>query len=328
MPIAVVTGCNGFVGSHLVELLIEKGYDVHGIVRSSSNLQWLKDKKITLHKTGLADVDTLRPIMQQANYVFHIAGVVSSKTKKGFYLGNVETTENVLKACLNAPNIKKVLVTSSLAATGPTKKGFPVNEESPLQPITTYGKSKLEQENMVHTYYDKLPITIIRPPAVYGPRDSEIFLFFKTINSGLFTQVGFDDKSLSLVHAKDLVKGMFLAATNEKSAGETYFLGSDPAEYDWPLVGKISTDAVARKVFTVKVPHALLYVVGGIAQVVGKFGKKPPTLSWEKAEEIVQSSWSCSSKKAKEELGYEEEIPLEQGIHETIKWYKEQGWMS
>ncbi len=327
MSVAVVTGANGFVGSHLVDLLLEKKEEVHCIVRKTSNLQWLEGKNVTLHTCGLADLEALKPIMQQADFVYHIAGVVSSKTKEGFYKGNVGTTKNVLEACLGAKHLKKVLITSSLAATGPTKRGHPVSETSPLNPVTTYGFSKQEQEKVAHSYDDRLPITIIRPPAVYGPRESEIFLFFKTINSGLFTQVGFDEKSLSLVHGKDLVNGMWLAANSDKSTGETYFIGSHPAEYDWPLVGKISAEAAGKKILTLKVPHTLLYIVGGVSQFFGKFSKKPPTLSIEKASEISQSSWSCSSQKAMDELGYKEQYTIKEGIEETITWYKQQKWL-
>ncbi len=326
-PIAVVTGANGFVGSHLVDLLLEKQFVVRCIIRSTSNLQWLEGKNVELYKCGLTNVEALKEPLDGAAYVFHIAGAVSAKKAEGFYKGNVETTRNILEAALGNSTIKKILVTSSLAATGPTDKGKPVDEQSPCNPMTTYGFSKLEQEQMVKTYMDRLPITIVRPPAVYGERDTDIFLFFKAISKGVFTQLGFSSKSLSLVHAKDLVHGMYLAATYEGSSGETYFLGSEQPEYEWPDIARISGEILGKKPVRVRVPHMALLLIGRVNRAFKGFMSKPPTLSYEKAQEIIQPSWSCRSDKAMKELGYKEQRTIEEGIRQTIEWYKKEGWL-
>jgi len=328
MPISVVTGANGFVGSHLVDYLLEKGDEVHCIIRKTSNTQWLDGKPVTLHRCGLTDTEALKPIVQPADFVYHIAGVISSKTSEGFYEGNVGTTRNLLEAALGAPQLKSITVTSSLAAVGSTKVGQPLVESAPYQPINNYGKSKHQQEDLLHTYDDRLPITIIRPPAVYGPRDTALFVFFNTVNSGLFSMAGFGKKTLSLVHARDLVHGIWLAANSKAARGQTYFISSVQPEYDWPHIARLVKKAVNRKVLSIRVPHALIYLVGGVSQFLGKFKSKPPILTIEKAQEIAQPSWSCSPQKAVEELGYKETYSLEKGIPETITWYKENGWMS
>lgn len=327
MPISIVTGANGFVGSHLVDYLLEKGEEVHCIIRKTSNTQWLDDKPVILHRCGLTRTEDLRPIMQKADYIYHIAGVISSKTSEGFYQGNVETTRNLLEAAIGAPNLKRITVTSSLAAVGSTDVGNPLVESAPYKPLNNYGKSKKQQEELLHTYTDRLPITIIRPPAVYGPRDSALFVFFNTVNSGLFSTAGFSKKTLSLVHSRDLVHGIWLAANKEVGKGATYFISSQQAEYEWPHIARLSKKAVGRKVVSIRVPHAVIYGVGAVSQFLGKFKKKPPILTIEKAQEIAQPSWSCSPQKAVEELGYEEAYSLETGIPETITWYKENGWM-
>lgn len=328
MPISIVTGANGFVGSHLVDYLLEKGEEVHCIIRKTSNTQWLDGKQVTLHRCGLTDTEALRPIAQKADYIYHIAGVISSKTPEGFYQGNVETTRNLLEAAMGAPNLKRITVTSSLAAVGSTAVGKALIENAPYKPINNYGKSKQQQEELLHTYQDRLPITIIRPPAVYGPRDTALFVFFKTVNSGLFSMAGFSKKTLSLVHARDLVHGIWLAGNVEAGKGQTYFISSVQAEYDWPHVARLVKKALNKTVFSIRVPHAVIYLAGGISQFLGKFKKKPPILTLEKAQEIVQASWSCDPQKAVEELGYKESYSLETGIPETINWYKEKGWMS
>ena len=223
--ISVVTGGNGFVGSHLVDLLLEKGHHVKCIVRKSSNLQWLKDKNVEIINCGLNDKENLKVILKDADYLFHVAGVVKAKKPEGYYEGNVEPTKNLLDVVLEVnPQIKKVLIVSSLTACGPAKLNKPCTEETEPHPLTNYGKSKLAQEELAKTYMKKLPITIVRPPAVYGERDTEIYLYFKTYKAGLMTLIGFNDKQVSLIHVLDLVNGIYLAAINENPAGKIYSL--------------------------------------------------------------------------------------------------------
>lgn len=328
-PIAVVTGANGFVGSHLIDFLLEKGWKLRGIVRSSSWTGWLDGKDIELHRCGLADADALVKVFAGAEYVFHIAGVVKSKKKEGFYKGNVDTTERVMQAASRVKGIKRIMITSSLAATGPSDFGEAVDERTPCEPINAYGESKLAQEQMAKRYAEKhqLPITIVRPPAVYGPRDGEILLFFKTIKQGLSTEVGRRSKELSLVHVRDLVRGMYLATTRPEGAGETYFLGSEK-QYTWTQLGKLSAKLLDKKPFTLRLPHWLVHIVSAVSELGSTFSKKAPTLNLEKMKEIRQAAWTCDSSKARQELGYyENPVPFEAGIRDTLEWYKEKGWL-
>lgn len=138
----------------------------------------------------------MREAFKGANYIYHVAGVVKSKTKEGYFRGNVETTRNLLEVAIeNSTTIKRFLVVSSQTVSGPSTKGNPVNEETKCNPITTYGRSKLEEEKLVLSYKDKLPITICRAPAVYGERDTEIFIYFNTFSKGLTTTIGFEKKN-------------------------------------------------------------------------------------------------------------------------------------
>jgi nucleoside-diphosphate-sugar epimerase len=327
--IAVVTGANGFVGSHLVELLLQKGFAVRCIIRKGSNTKWLKDLDIELFDCGLLDPNLLKPVFEGASYVFHIAGVVNAPTKKEFFDGNVLTTKNVLEAALDNPTIKKILITSSLAATGPSaRSGEPLTENTVCQPINAYGLSKLEQEKLVATYTDKLPLVVIRPPAVYGPRDTEIFLFFETVKKGILPLLGlFGHKTLSLVHVKDLVNGMFMAANSEQTNGQTYFISSFK-EYNWLTTGSLIAEALGcKKPISIRVPHAMVYVVASFGQLAAKLTKKKVDLDIERAKQVLAPSWYCSPEKAHKDFGYTELIPIEEGLKETADWYKSQKWL-
>jgi dihydroflavonol-4-reductase len=325
--IAVVTGANGFVGSHLVDNLLAKGWKVRCIVRKSSDLKWLLNKNIELFDCGLFDKDGLRKAFSGANYVFHVAGVVKSKSKEGYYKGNVETTRTLLETALeNKSSLKRFLVVSSQTVTGPSLKDKPVDENSECKPITTYGKSKLEEEKLALSFKDKLPVTICRAPAVYGERDTEIFIYFNTFSKGLTTTIGFNKKELSLIHAVDLVEGFYLAAVSEKAVGQIYFISSEKF-YTWEEINSITSKVLNKKPIIIKVPHFLVYTIAAIAQFFALFSTKPATLNIEKAKDITQQFWTCDTGKAMRELGYKQKISIEEGIKRTCDWYKEMKWM-
>lgn len=325
--ISVVTGANGFVGSHMVDYLLEQGHHVKCIVRKTSNLRWLKGKKVEIIDCGLFDKNQLKSVLKQVDFLFHIAGVVKSKKKEGYFKGNVETTKNLLEVVSEVnPNISRIIITSSLTACGPSLNNKPCTEDMQSHPITTYGKSKLEQERAAKAYMNRLPITIVRPPAIYGERDTEIYLFFKTFQKGLMTLIGFDKKQLSIIHVSDLVKGIYKAAISEKAKGETYFISSEKL-YDWNQIGDITEDALGKKAIRIKIPHTIVYAIAGVAQFFALFSSKAATFNLEKARDFVQPAWTCSPKKAMEDFGFHQEVSLSDGIKRTINWYRENNWL-
>ena len=325
--IAVVTGANGFVGSHLVDLLLEQNFKVRCIVRKTSNLKWLINKDIEIYDTGLFDNEGLRKAFKDAEYIFHVAGVVKSKRPEGYFKGNVETTRNLLETALEyKQKIKRVLIVSSSTAAGPSLDEKPVNEKSECHPITTYGRSKLAEEKLAQTYMDRIPITICRAPAVYGERDTEILIFFKTFDKGLMTTIGFDKKLVSLIHVCDLVNGFLLAALNDKAAGEVYFISSEKY-YTWQEVGEVTSNIMKKNPVKVKVPHSVVFSIAAIAQFFAMFNHNPATLNIEKAKDITQKLWICDTGKAIRDLNYHQKISIEEGIKRTVEWYKEMKWI-
>ena len=326
-PIAVVTGANGFVGSHLVDILIAKGFLVRCIVRESSNLQWLESKDIEIFNCGLFDKDALSVALTDAKYVYHVAGAVKAKNEDGYFKGNVETTRTLLEAAMEKKDsIKRFLVLSSQTVTGPSLNGNPVTEATECKPITTYGRSKYEQEKLVLSYDDKLPVTICRAPAVYGERDTEIFIYFQNFAKGLTTTIGFDKKVLSLIHVIDLVEGFYKAAVSENTIGKVYFISSENF-YSWSEVNAVTSKVLNRKVIKIPVPHFLVYTIAAFAQFFSMFSSQAATLNLEKAKDIVQHAWICDTSKAMREFGYKQNISIEEGINRTVEWYKAMNWI-
>lgn len=324
---AVVTGANGFVGSHLVDILLANNYKVRCIIRKTSNTRWLDGKDVEIFTCGLSDKEGLRKCFANTDYIFHVAGVVKSKKPEGYFYGNVELTRNLLETALEfKETIKRLVIVSSQTACGPSLNGKPITEEDECKPITTYGRSKLAEEKLALSFKEKLPITICRAPAVYGERDTEIFIFFQTFNKGLMTTIGFNKKLVSLIHVKDLVSGFLLAAESQNAAGETYFISSEKY-YTWEEVGEVTSRVMQKKPFKVKVPHFIVYTIAAIAQFFSLASSKAATLNIEKAKDITQAAWICDTSKAIRDLGYRQNISLEEGIKLTVDWYKKMKWI-
>ncbi len=161
-----------------------------------------------------------------------------------------------------------------------------------------------------------------------GPREADIFTFFKAVNTRLCPMIGSGkEPELSLVHVRDLVRGMIDAAEADTTAGQTYFLGSDDY-YSWRQIKAATTAALGKKALTVPIPRALVGVIGAAVEGVSKlFGHYPP-LNREKAREILKAAKMCSHEKAHRHFGYRPEVSLEEGVRETIAWYKAEGWLN
>ena len=326
--IAIVTGANGFVGSHLVDYLLMKNFELRCIVRKSSNLRWLKNKNVIIFDCGLFNKDGIRKAFNGANYIFHVAGVVKAKNEAGYFRGNVEATKVLLEVAEEfKENIKNFLIVSSQTVSGPSSSiNNPVNEETDCKPLTTYARSKLKQEQVTLAFKEIFPVTICRAPAIYGERDTEIFIYFQVFNRGLTTMIGFDKKELSLLHVADLVEGLYLAAISDKANGEIYFISSEKF-YTWDEVGQITSKVLNKKAFRIRLPHFIVFTVAAFAQFFAMFSSKPATLNIEKAKDLTQRYWTCDTSKAIRDLGYSQKISIEEGIKRTCDWYKQMKWI-
>ncbi|MBL0175860.1 MAG: NAD-dependent epimerase/dehydratase family protein [Ignavibacteria bacterium] len=326
--IACVTGATGFIGSHLADSLLAQGYTVRTLVRKTSNRRWIQGKNIECIEGDVRDPASLHTFLAGADYIFHIAGVVKARAPEEYFLGNDTATRHMLEAARDhAPALRRFLFVSSQTAAGPAPSADrPLTEDMPANPITTYGRSKIAAETTVQSFTGIVPWTIVRPPAVFGPRDTEIFIYFQTIAKGLNSLIGFGEKRLNLISTEDLVRGIILAATAEVSLHQTYYLASTQA-YTWPEVGRISAKLLAKRTVTVRLPHGLVYSVAAVAQLAAALQRKPATLNLEKARDITRQYWLCDSSKALRDLGWRDEVPLEEAIRRTIAWYREQGWL-
>jgi nucleoside-diphosphate-sugar epimerase len=324
---ALVTGANGFVGSHLVEALLNKGYEVFCLVRKTSNLSFLSGLETEYRYGDITEVESLRKALEGVDFVFHLAGLTRAKNKEDYFKANAQGTKNLIQTCLEInSHIKKFVYVSSQAAVGPCKDFYPLNEDAKCEPITDYGRSKLQGEKEVLSFKEKFPVTIVRPPAVYGPRDKDILFFFQTVNKRIIPLFGFKESYISLIYVKDLTRGIILTAENQKSSGQIYFI-ADEKVYSWTEAGKIIQKSLGIRAFKLRIPKFFLFTFASFSEMVSHLKGESALVNLQKANELSQRYWLCDISKAKNELGFSPEYDLEKGALETIKWYKENKWL-
>jgi nucleoside-diphosphate-sugar epimerase len=324
---ALVTGATGFIGSHVAEALVRRGLKVLCTVRPTSDRTWLQGLDVTLVEGDVTDRDSLIPAVSVADYIFHVGGITKAKKESMYYKVNADGSRVLYEVCLeHNPHVKKIVHVSSLAAAGPSEVGRPRMETDPPRPLTIYGRSKFEGEKYALEYMKSLPITILRPPAVYGPREKDILFYFQAMRRHLRPMVGFKPKYLSLIYVRDLVRAIMLAAESPRSAGEVYFV-DDGRIRTWTEFAGTIHEHLPTWTFPVTVPESLLTVVAFVAEFLAQFSPRPALLNRQKMIELRQVAWTCSSEKIRRELGFEPEYTLERGCAETIQWYREQGWL-
>jgi nucleoside-diphosphate-sugar epimerase len=266
-------------------------------------------------------VESLLDVVGDFDYIFHLAGLTKSCSENDFFCINAKGTENLIKAVSKKNSkLKRFIYLSSLSAAGPSKNGTPIQEDSVPSPVSNYGKSKLEGENAVLKYNDLIPITILRPPAVYGPRDKDLLVFFKMIKKGIFADWG--KCYYSLLYVDDLVQGIILSAVSRDAEGKIYFLSDKRFYTNEEIVNEISS-ALNTKVLRLKLPRFIMPFCSFIGERTNKHG----IINRDKMRELNHSHWICNAEKARKEIGFIPKVGIKEGIKWTADWYRIHRWL-
>jgi nucleoside-diphosphate-sugar epimerase len=327
---SLVTGSTGFIGSHLAEMLKAEGHDVRLLVRNEKRLfPELREGYEVVKGDVTQDPDALKDAVKDCDYVFHVAGLIKGRKQTEFNAVNAHGTRNLCEAVKRAElNPKRFVLCSSLAAIGPCEDSRDViTEDRTPHPVTFYGRSKLLGEKFARQYMDDFPITIIRPPAVYGPRDTGILEFFQFMAKGYSLQLGNKEKVFSMVHGKDVALGLMQSALHEAAAGETFFVTNpEPYPMSWTmeLLREILKPSRNK---TLKAPEWVARAYARVNDLIQVITRKPMLPNSDKMRELLPPYWVCSGEKAQRVFAYKPKIDVREGMHETAEWYKKEGWI-
>ena len=323
----LITGSNGFIGSHLVERLLTQNCQVRCLVRKASVLKWIEHLPIELVHGDITDFSSLAPLISNVDYIYHLGGVLRTNKESEFFKVNCDGTKNLLEACRQQnPSLKRFIYVSSQAAAGPSNSGTPLTEADTPAPISMYGKSKLRAEEIVLDVQNIFPVTIIRPPAVYGPRDDDILGVFKYIKLGIKPLVGNQEKMVSIIYIADLVRGIHIAGEHPQAENEIFFI-SNRNGYSWIEIEDTIARVMKKKTLTIRLPEFVLDIMANLSEQMAGIFRNPAILNRDKAAEMKQNYWLIDSTKAESKLGFVSQISLGQGIEETYQWYRLQGWL-
>ena len=324
---ALVTGASGFVGSHLVDRLLREGIEPVCLVRATSRLRWLEPLGVERRVADLESPDGLVRAMDGVDYVFHAAGLLRARTAEAYDAVNVEGTRRLLDAVERADvGLRRFVYVSSLAAVGPCPSAEPLDESAEPRPINHYGASKLAAEQMVLGARERLPVTVVRPPAVYGSRDETLLsLFVIAQRYGLAPIIGSPGKELTMVHVADLADCLWRAATTDAAEGEVYFVGS--GDHTWAEVVDALESAIGRRLRRWRIPRWLAILVGEVGELRWTLTGRPQVISRRKVRDLLQTRWTCSWATAGRDLGYRPRVALADGLRETAQWYADHGWL-
>ena len=324
----LITGASGFVGYHLIEAALANGLEVFAAVRKSSNVTHLQHLPIQFTYPDFSNISALQKELEEKrySYIIHAAGTTKAKTQEEYNEVNADNTFHLFKAAeLTNGFIKKIVFLSSLAAIGPLNSiNARITEATMPSPITAYGRSKLLAEQKVASL--NIPLIILRPTAVYGPREKDIFIFFKTLNSGFEPYIGKTPQELSFVYVKDLAQLSLNAIFAPDFIKQAYNItdGHSYSRYD---LANLSKPLLYKKTLKVHLPLGVVKIIASVLEKTYVLFNQTPALNKEKLSELTAINWTCNIEKAQKELNFSPVYDLKKGLSETFEWYKQEKWL-
>ncbi|MBN2194277.1 MAG: NAD-dependent epimerase/dehydratase family protein [Polyangiaceae bacterium] len=325
----LLSGGSGFLGSHIAEQLSLAGRRVRALVRKSSDTRFLATLPgVELVDASMADRDAIVRAAAGVTAIVHCAGLVKARTEEEYYRVNVGGTENMLAAAVAAaPGLRRFVHVSSLTVAGPSDhQGTPVTADTPPRPLTAYGRSKRAAERVVLAKKDELPVTILRPAAIYGPRDREILAFFKAVQARVLPYFGSTQNRMSMVHGADAGAACIAAIEADVASGAVYFIDDGAVHTMAELIEAVEGALGKRAFLRMPLPEFLVRTVAFGSELYGKATDQAQMLTRDKCNELFRQ-WVCDGAPARRDLGWEPKIEIREGIRRTAAWYREAGWI-
>ncbi len=313
----------------MAEALVRQKAKVKLLVRSTSRLPFEPASSMELCYGDVTDLESLRKAVRGVKIVYHLAGLLRGADFSAYEKVNAEGTKNVCRAAETEKGIKRLVYVSSLSAAGPSTKGGEIDEKMVCHPVSFYGQTKRMGEEIVLSYRRKFEVTILRPGAVYGPRETDIFEYFKMVRQGLVVNNGDGTQKVSFIYVEDLVEAILLAAHSSKAKGQIYFV-SDGKSLDWNELSAHIGWELKKPYKTFNVPLGIVRMVASLGDLFARCTGKsflPPIVSSDKIKEGQATGWVCSNRKIQRELGFKPKFDIRRGIKKAVEFYHSADWL-
>ncbi len=321
-----MTGASGFVGGHLVEALRQIGAEPRALVRSSSQVALLDSLGVEQVLGSFEDVSSLERAVTGVDVVLHLAAATRARTEQEYRAANVDAPRALIEAMRRArPRPRRLVYMSSMAAAGPSQAGRPVAESDPPRPITVYGRSKLAGEQLVLEADDAFDVGVIRAPAVYGPRDRDLLIYFRLVQGGLLPLPAGPDRWIQLVHVADLARALVAAARAAEVSG--VYQVAEPRAYRWAEVAGMIERVLRRRALRLSVPRWSVWMGAALVEASAAMVGRASIFNRDKVRELLAAGWLCETERARRELDWTPRWELEEGLRDTVRWYREHGYL-
>ncbi len=334
---ALITGANGFVGSHLTTYLATRGYEVTALILRGTDTYVLSQlhpslENVIVVEGNILDTASLSTLIEPVDYIFHLAGVIRGYSQHDYDRINLVGTQNVIRTCCEVnPNLKRLVIASSMLATFTGTIENPSCEDEPGLPLPRdfYGISKYKLERFAQTCFDQLPISIVRPCPVFGPGDMVSLGLFKAVKMGLKLSYPGKKRFFSFIDVEDLVRAIYLCSIRKEAVGEIFHISSNSL-ITWEdlqeLIGYYIFNRKYGSLVGVPIPDFLYHIIAIVAEAVYKLFRKPaPFYNRSKACNATLKSNVCSTEKAKQLLGWTPEHNFISIVKRAGNWYKKRG---
>ncbi|MCS6799371.1 MAG: NAD-dependent epimerase/dehydratase family protein [Myxococcota bacterium] len=322
----LLTGGTGFLGSHIAEQLRGSGHEVRVLARRTSHVEPLRAMGCEIAYAVLERGEGLEEAVRGVDAVVHAAALVKARRPEEFHEVNAGGTERLLEAVERAaPGVRRFVLVSSLAAHG-FAEGGPRSPDAEPAPVTHYGRSKLAAERATLARADRFPVTVIRPPAIYGPRDREMFAFFKIVRTGIVPFIGNPENRMSLIYGPDAADAVVRALRVEHPSGRIYSVEDGRAYSQRQFVDAIAA-ALGVRYRAITVPVSVVSMAAWLSELGGALAGRAVMLTRDKVNELRVEQLVYAADAIREELGWNARVQLEEGARLSVEWYRAHGWL-
>lgn len=325
----LLTGGSGFVGGHVARALHASGHELRLLVRPTSDTSFVDaEPAVPYHRSigDLTDPDSLHAACEDMDVIIHAAAVLRAVRQSAFMRANADGTRNLADAAARA-GVSRFVYISSIAAQGPAPTYEPEPPETPLHPVSPYGRSKAAGEVALTDTDRCMPVTIVRPPMVYGPADTGLQIFFWLARRGISARLGDGSSLVDAIYGPDLAEAVVATLAGPDQGIVRYHATGPGGPHNWNELLASLERVAGRRLWIPSLSPSVFHAFARISETWASLRGIEPTLDRARVIELRQRAWLCDSSSLTNDTGWQPVTSLDDGMAATMRWYREQGWV-